>query len=165
MTTLNDILIESKQIEALLENSGGELTDVLSLRIIDNVAALRSKVDAIYHVKSSLRADVERLKQMRDEISARIDTRQDAVKRLDAHLKQEMLNADMRVLEGDRYKFTIANGAPTVTIDESLLPKEYLMTITTVEPDRARIREELKTGRVIPGTTVTQGKSLTGRLR
>ena len=48
----------------------------------------------------------------------------------------------------------------SVVCDEDILPDKYKITTTTVSPDKRTLMELLKTGAIIPGAHLEQGRSV-----
>lgn len=112
------------RIEAMLEESGGELTPEIEQEMQENEESLRSKVDAYSCVIRKLSAqslnignEIKRLQEMKR-------TTDNSVKRIKEHILNCMEVWNIKKLEGETSKFYTRDSA-TIDVDEEKIIAPY----------------------------------------
>ena len=103
--------------------------------------ALGEKIKALTERKRTAEADVARLKGY-----------------LMAALVREDGTAEKFATEN--VSVSVRKNPMSVVCDEDILPDKYKITTTTVSPDKRTLMELLKTGAIIPGAHLEQGRSV-----
>lgn len=158
MANLIELAREAQHLLSMLEDSGGEITPELEYALEINRADLAVKADAYAHVLDRIPALVTYWKDQRDQ-AARVVRGLDALEeRIKNRIKEGMLAMGATKLEGGSVKFSISPSKPALVIGD--IPSEYLMPVTTMVPDKERIRAELEAGATVPGAELRTGVTL-----
>lgn len=151
MSALMSARARIAQDEDLVDDATGEVLDFTKIEG-DAEAMLHATMRAAVYAESmedAVKDMAERLKVRGERWKARKEALRGAA------------FAAMDVLELKRVQLpdltaTVAAGVASVMItDETALPAEYLRT--TVAPDKAKIKDDLKLGVVVPGAELTNG--------
>jgi hypothetical protein len=144
---LDDPTMPTEDISAALTVIEGDLQAKAS-----NCAVMLQGMDTDIDV---LKAEEKRLSERRKSIEGRRDW-------LKSYVKEQMERINMPKIKTPTFTLAIQNNPPKVDItSEKDIPTKYLTIIPqTTVPDKKRIAEALKTGKEVPGATLTQGTSL-----
>jgi len=157
---LIELTREAQRLLSLVEDSGGEITPEIETALDVNSVSLATKVDGYGYLLDRLPALVTYWKDQRDQ-AARVARGLEAFeKRLKDNLKYALIEAGMLSVSGGSVKFSVSPSAAALELNESELPREYLMTVTTLVPDKERIRADLEAGVEIPGAALRRGTTL-----
>lgn len=158
--TLYDLTQAQKQINALLELSQGEIDPDLEsfMGIIDVETA--DKVQGYYGFITYAKMHVEHFKNEYKRLRRIADTFQRAVDLTLSSIKEHMQVLGLKEANGNDVRFKLASCRPRLSIDETLLPDEWKIAITTWVPDRQRIEDAVLSGVEIPGAKLEGGFSL-----
>lgn len=156
--TLYHITSEQLRINELLEESGGELTPEIEEALMLNTENFEIKaegyIESISRYKALAEAADVRIKEMQ-----RIKkTSENIEKRLKERLLQAMVVMDVDKMELGLRKLSIRNTTAVNITDEAHIPAEYI--IIEQKCDKARIKDALKNGDVIPGAELVTNKSI-----
>ena len=102
--TLNDIIKKFQEIESMLLEADGEISDDIESQLIENESNLSSKLDGYQKFSTYLNGQVEYLKSVEEQYVKRRKTIENSIKRL----RERMLNA-MLVTGNDKIKTTEHN--------------------------------------------------------
>lgn len=139
---LIELDIDAPENSALVERIKGELADK-----VDNYSSFLSEVDSR---KQFLKQEVDFLnKQVKalDKVENRLhDLALFSLKTLGT----DKLKSDLG------HSISLRKSVSVEVTDQSLLPESYLRTKVTVEPDKAALKEVLKTGEVVEGAQLVE---------
>lgn len=109
---------------------------------LDNIATLIEKNKA-YAV-----AYAEKVKQLQSE-KKRLEKVNDS---LQSYMTQAMDQADLKELKTENHVLKSRNYKASVVVDDtSVIPEQYMVTKTTVTPDKTAIYKAIKAGEEVPG--------------
>lgn len=158
--TLPEIMAQATAITQALIEAGGELSPELEKRLELNKQELAQKVDAYIFIDDRFQAEAkffaERAKAYQ-KIARSFERLSDVLRE---RVKQVMVETDTKEIRGDEYRFVLSPTQPRLVIEEGKLPREFLIQVTTVTPDKERIKTTLKDGFEIPGATLEGGFAL-----
>jgi hypothetical protein len=159
--TLIDLTNDLKAILREVEDNGGEITAEIEEKLNSLNLSVSQKIDAYYIVNQHLEARSEFFKRLEDQAKkARksIETHQDSLK---SRITKSMLELGQKELSGDSVRYVMTPCKPKLVIDdESKLPGEYTMVVTTTEPDKEKIKQTLELFGDVPGARLEGGFSL-----
>ncbi len=154
--TLFDLTTEMIELDRLLEDLGGDVTDEQVEAAIDqalsgNDAALRRKLDGYVTLVAEYDARAEFLKAEAARLTAMARAKESHADRLRASLKQFFERTGKDRFETDHFLISLraAGGkqALRVTCDPEQLPEEFRVTLVSYKPDQTAIRAALAEGR------------------
>ena len=155
MTKLYDI---AKDYIGLLESDIPEDQLQDCLESIED--AIEEKASNIIAVVTTLDADTSAI----DEQIKRLQARKKAIignkERLKEYLRYNMEQTGINKIKHPLFSITL--GKPSLTaeiIDEKLIPDDYVNVKTEIVADKRRILSGLKSGAIIPGAALSEGKS------
>ena len=144
-------LVEDDEIDLdTLESALSQVEDNLEVKA-ENMAKLVKGIDG----------DIDTLKAEEKRLADKRRVLENKQKNIKYYLENQL-----RVMEIDKVKtplFTVAlqKNPPSVDIlDEDLIPKKYKKTVTTTTVVKKDLLDALKSGQVIEGAAIKQGKSL-----
>ena len=148
--SLVTIVNESASIEAMLIESGGELTDEIQNFLAVNSTELATKVDG-YHMIidrfDSLKKYYAEKAEFFKIISGQCDN---ASKRLKENIKFAMLELGVDEIKGHDMRFKLSQGAGKLVVDdEEMIPVEFKVEKITTEIKNSELKEALKKGPIV----------------
>ena len=109
-----------------------------------------------------LEGDIEKFKTEAKRITAAVKTMENKHARVKEYMKTALELAGINNLPAGTFKVGIQLNPPALSVvDETLCPDEYIVEIpATTAKDTARIKDDLKAGKDVPGYELTRGTSL-----
>jgi hypothetical protein len=163
MATLAGINDELANMTQLLEDPDLDIEDreAFTAQVEQYIEELKNKsaetVEGYFRLFNFQDGRVERLKDERDRLSARIKSIENTQDFLKGRVLRLMEEHHIPKLEGLTGSFTIHRSAGKVVIDQFVLPMSYQKEVIIHEVDRAAVTEALKAGETISGVTVLAG--------
>ena len=159
--TLYNISAEQQRINALLEETGGELTPEIEEALILNEQNFLTKADgyleSIAHYKMLAQAAAERIKQLQ----AYKRTAENIEERLRERLMYGMHTMGRNSAEIGLRKVSIRKTQSVNITDASRLPACYIVVET--KPDKKRIGDAIRNGDLVPGAEIVTNETITIR--
>ncbi|MGZ3770043.1 MAG: siphovirus Gp157 family protein [Bdellovibrio sp.] len=151
---------EAMQIEQMLMESGGELTEEINKSLSVNSAELAQKVDGYDHILTRFES-LEKHYKARAEFFKTIATQCKAAQdRLRDNIKFAMHEMGVSEIKGNDMRFKMAPTQGMLIIeDESMVPVEFKHEIVTTEIDKKALKDALLKGE-LPGAKLVPGFSL-----
>ena len=172
--TLFALTEQMADIEAMLEETGGELTPELEAQWAETRESLVKKVDNYNALVQKLKAYSDNIKAEQDRLAKLKKTADNSLRRITDHIKAAMEEFDMKNLEGDYCKMSL-RAYTSMEVDEELVLAPYnaaleriaarLPKYITLEAkiSKTAIKEatkELPEGVDLPGVTFKENTSL-----
>lgn len=157
--TLYGITEEIQSINHLLEESGGEITEEIELKMNEITELAKSKTDNV----------VGYVRYLEDSILA-VKTRKEELAKLEKSIKTKMesfknyvancfLKVDMVKVEGELSYISIPKRRAVLKVEEQKLPLEFFKVIPEQHvPDTDKIKNYLKAGEEVLGASFEEGK-------
>lgn len=147
-------------ILAEIAEAGGELSPRLEAMLDDIGTDLARKTDSYVMVMDKLEAE-EAFWKAKAEGFSRVakgcaSIREKMKERIRAAI--ELTGEDE--IRGDDFRFKLSPSKPALVIDEGLLPDSWKIQVTTIAPDKERIRAALEAGEPVLGAALKETKSL-----
>jgi predicted nuclease with TOPRIM domain len=124
--------------------------------------AIDAKVENIAKVIKTMDAEAKALKEEEQRLAARrkaLEARMDGLKQ---YALSTLEQAGLKTVKGKLLTVGIRNNRPSVVVDETELPQEFLIP-QPPKADKQRLYELLKEGQVIPGARLEASQSLSIR--
>ena len=158
---LYEITVEQQQLNALLEENGGELTpeieEALKINLDNFNAKAEGYVKAIKNYKAEEDAIAEEIKRLQEK--KRVNANAQA--RLKEALKTAMDTFDTPKVQAGLFKVSLTKSEAVNIINESLIPEEYKKV--KYEVSKTDIKNAIKSGLVVEGAEIVENKSITIR--
>jgi len=159
MSTIYQLTEELSALQSMLEDADGDTTEAITNTILGLSGEIGDVVeDAIKLIKnidgdvSSIDAEITRLTIRKQQFAGRVSGVRDAI-------RQVMEKAGYDKLKTALFSITLAKGRESVVVvDESLIPDDYVVVKTIVQPDKKAIGEAFKAGQAIPGCEYVRGE-------
>lgn len=148
--SLYDIGENLAALDALLEESQGELTPEIEAWMREYGLAEKEKVDRYGAYAKELDATTKALKEEEERLAARRKATLNKIERLKFLADGYLVQRGITKVEGKL--FTIARqkngGKPALTllVQPEALPDAYRVTVTTVNPDKEKLRAAVEAG-------------------
>lgn len=159
---LYDIVDQLAEIEAQLEENGGELTPEIETRLDSLEADFEAKVERICGWRANLVATAKAYQEEADRLAARAKTLARTADGLRRYLQVQLERAGRTKLEAGTWRLAIQpNSQPSVivTVEPDRLPECFRRV--TVDVDRRSLLDAVKAGGNLPaGVVVTRGHHL-----
>jgi len=156
-TTAISIAANMANLKALVES--GEFTlEQIADTLEGEELALGDKLDGVAGVSREIEGEKNMLKEEVNRLNARIKSCDNKVKSLKAYALSSMMTADIKTLKTTFNTFTVRKGSLSVIIDNAdLIPDELVDVVTTVAPDKKKIKEAIEAGQEIKGAHLEVG--------
>jgi hypothetical protein len=161
MASLKELVKRSNELEELLYESGGEITEAIEAQLAEMQEKLPTKIDNYAVVIERAEMQVEFLKSKIEALNSIRKGLESLSDRLKENLKDAAKQMNVPYLEGQEYKITVARSKPKVDVtDMSLLTDEYLEKVVTYKVNKEKISEALKNGEQVHGARLIEGYSI-----
>lgn len=158
---LYEITVEQQQLNALLEENGGELTpeieEALKINLDNFNAKAEGYVKAIKNYKAEEDAIAEEIKRLQEK--KRVNANAQA--RLKEALKNAMDTFDTPKVQAGLFKVSLTKSEAVNIINEDAIPQEYKKV--KYEVSKTDIKNAIKSGLVVEGAEIVENKSITIR--
>jgi len=158
MSTLRELTSDLIEVNALAEDP--EITPEMLADTIDGLEGMfNDKAINVVHVIANSDSDIAEIDSEIARLSARKKVMTNGKDRLKEYLRMNMEASEIKKIEHPLFTITLAAGRDKCEIEDPvMLPTNYTVTKTTVNPDKIKILADLKEGVEIPGAFM--GKSL-----
>jgi len=155
---LSDLVILSAEIEALLVDSQGEITEAIENKLALRDELLPAKVESYAHIMEKMKALQQLYAKKANEFFKVAESCENIVDKLVERVDKAMTEMGVDQFDGIDSTFKrVKNPASLVITDESLIPESLLSIIPArTEPNKQAIKEALKGGEIIPGVELRQ---------
>ena len=114
-----------------------------------------AKAQAILQVCTNMDADIEGFSNEIKRLTARKQVLVNRKERLREYLRTNMEITGIDKIECPLFVISLRKATPMVdVVEESLIPKKYIKTVTTTSPIKKAILDDLKAGKDIPGCRI-----------
>ncbi len=155
---LLEITTEAQKIIDSLIDQQGEINEELENKLAEVQKMLTNKVDAYEWMLKSLDADENKFRDRADlflKVARGIKSYRERLKDL---IKMAMKSMNVTELEGESMRFKLTPSAPSMVINEEVLPSDCKMIL--YQPDKKVIKEKLEKGEVVAGVQLVEGVAL-----
>lgn len=141
-------------IVAMIEDDDNEIDEQVLIDTLESIELDRDlKLDNIATLIERNNAYANAYAEKQKKLQAAKKQLQTANERLQWYMTQAMDQAGMKELKTENHMLRPRNYKASVVVDDtSAIPKQYMVTKTTVAPDKTAIYKVLKAGEEIPGT-------------
>ena len=141
-------------IVAMIEDDDNEIDEQVLIDTLESIELDRDlKLDNIATLIERNNAYANAYAEKQKKLQAAKKQLQTANERLQWYMTQAMDQAGMKELKTENHMLRPRNYKASVVVDDtSAIPEQYMVTKTTVTPDKNAIFKVLKAGEEIPGT-------------
>lgn len=133
---LHDVSNDFLALEALLMESGGELTPTIEAWMAENDANLEQKADAYAALITEWTTESKRWSTEADRYAAHAKTLDNSAKRLKERLNEQLITIGKAKVETPRFAVAVQqNGTPSMAVEAAAIafPAEYVTPVPPVE--------------------------------
>lgn len=154
------IVQDSLNIEKMLIESGGEMTDEISEILAVTEQSMSEKIDG-YHLIIDRFETLKKYYEEKAEYFKTISNQcGNASKRLKENIKVAMINLGVDEIKGNDMRFVLVGGAGSLVIeDEEMIPVEYKYEKVETIIKKDELKRDLKTKK-ISGARIEESKSV-----
>jgi len=136
---------DSEEVRAEKEKAQADFDDALSVIL----TAIDKKMDGYCYVRARLLADIETAKAERKRLDDFIKRKERVVERMETSLFKSMIATGRTIIQTALHKICIKpkRASVRVLVPETEIPKEYQRIKTTIEADKTKIRDAIKSGK------------------
>jgi len=159
MNNLFKITEKAKQLSLALESS--ELTEELENELVINQTELQEKAINYGYVVRSLESDVSIIDEEMKRLTALKKAKNGAIDRMKESVLNAMLIYGIEKVTSPTLNLSVRNNPESVDIPMTeLLDEKFLVTKTTVSPDKVAIKKAIQNGENVEGATLVRTQSL-----
>lgn len=173
--TLYALTEQMAAIEAMLEDTGGELTPELEEQWVETRESLLAKVDNYNALIQKLKAYSENIKAEQDRLAKLKKTADNSLRRIKDHIKSTMEQFGLKSIEGNLCKMSLSTSTTTEVDEETVLAPysrvldeiaSKLPVYVTLEAKISKtaikeVTKELPEGVDLPGVSFNKSTNLT----
>lgn len=166
MPKLYEITDQYARLMTFIAENDGEITEAEQVQLKELQGEINIKGENIAKLIKNLSADEVAFKEESKRLSARAKSLKNRIDWLKIYLKYEMLRMNVRDIKGEVLTVRIRPSQPScIILDEKVIPPAYFRVIPeTREVDKKAIIESFKKeDKIIPGTEIARGETLTIR--
>ena len=156
--SLYNITEDQRLINAMLEETGGELTPEIEEAMMITEENFISKAEAYGATISEYDAQAEACAQEIKRLQAFKKTCENVSKRMKERISDAMITFDMDKVTAGTFRFSFRKSKAVVVENEELIPEEYFHTERTI--CRKELMDALKAGEVIAGAMIETRQTL-----
>lgn len=156
--SLYNITEDQRLINAMLEETGGELTPEIEEAMIITEENFISKAEAYGATISEYDAQAEACAQEIKRLQAFKKTCENVSKRMKERISDAMMTFDKDKVTAGTFRFSFRKSTAVVVENEELIPEEYFHTERTI--CRKELMDALKAGEVIAGAMIETRQTL-----
>ena len=159
MNNLFQITAKARELSLALES--GELTDELENELVINQNELQEKAINYGYVVRSLESDVSIIDEEMKRLAALKKAKTGAIDRMKESVLNAMLIYGIEKVTSPTLNLSVRNNPESVDIPMTeLLDAKFLVTKTTVSPDKVAIKKAIQNGENVEGATLVRTQSL-----
>jgi hypothetical protein len=159
MNNLFQITAKARELSLALES--GELTDELENELVINQTELQEKAINYGYVVRSLESDVSIIDEEIKRLTALKKAKTGAIDRMKESVLNAMLIYGIEKVASPMLNLSVRNNPESVDIPMTeLLDAKFLVTKTTVSPDKVAIKKAIQNGENVEGATLVRTQSL-----
>ena len=159
MNNLFQITAKARELSLALES--GELTDELENELVINQTELQEKAINYGYVVRSLESDVSIIDEEMKRLAALKKAKTGAIDRMKESVLNAMLIYGIEKVTSPTLNLSVRNNPESVDIPMTeLLDEKFLVTKTTVSPDKVAIKKAIQNGENVEGATLVRTQSL-----
>lgn len=141
-----------------IEEAGGEVTPEQSEQLTITKAELQQKGLNYVHYIKKLEADLELAKVYEEQIKSWKDRKNKTIEKLkDVLLEAVKIHGP---IETEIFKIGTRKSESVEVMEEEAIPMFYFTSILVKKLDKAKVKEDIKKGEVIPGVELRENKNL-----
>lgn len=163
MATLYEI---NRKIEEILDRlyetvdeETGEVSEDILFELTDLQEERKTKLDNIGAYIKNLEAEAKAIKEEIANLKKRMDAKTRKAERLRQYVTQDLLSHDEKKMETSRIKYSFLPSTQ-VKVDETVIPKKYIIKKIETRVDIAGIKKLLKEGHKIRGAELVENQNL-----
>ena len=157
---LRDIELEIQNILAVADELP-EGEQELAMEYLDQLGELESeKVDAIGYAVRKRKAEIAFLQEEERRIRARRQAMESRLERFREYLRDTFRANDLTKLKGMKTTMYLLRSESVDIYHQAELPEKFVVTKVEHQPDRAKIKEAIKSGSTVPGAQLQEKTSL-----
>jgi hypothetical protein len=159
MNNLFQITAKARELSLALES--GELTDELENELVINQTELQEKAINYGYAMRSLESDVSIIDEEMKRLTALKKAKTGAIDRMKESVLNAMLIYGIEKVTSPTLNLSVRNNPESVDIPMAeLLDAKFLVTKTTVTPDKVAIKKAIQNGEIVEGATLVRTQSL-----
>ena len=156
--SLYNITEDQRLINAMLEETGGELTPEIEEAMLITEENFISKAEAYGATISEYDAQAEACAQEIKRLQAFKKTCENVSKRMKERISDAMMTFDKDKVTAGTFRFSFRKSTAVVVENEELIPEEYFRTERTI--CRKELMDALNAGEVIAGAMIETRQTL-----
>ena len=148
---IEDIL--NRMFEEVDEETG-EVNPEIVTELAELNEARDTKIDNIGAYIKNLDAEAKAIKDEMDALKKRLDQKKKTIDRLKEYVAQDLLAHGETKKESSRIMFSFRKSVAVEITDETLLPKDYIITKTETRVDKVAIKHAIDECCEVPGAVL-----------
>ena len=154
INNLMDIIFDS------VDEETGEVDPELMAQLSTLNLERDQKLDNIGAYIKNLDAEAKAIKDEMDALKKRLDSKKNKIERLKAYVADDLMAHGDAKKESARVVFSFRKSKAVEITDETLLPKDFIITKTETKPDKVEIKHAIDAGKEVPGAELVERQSL-----
>lgn len=146
-------LFDNVEEGVITDEEAQEMGSQLALELQNKSISIIAYEKTLEAKEEAIKNEIERLKELKDRVSKKID-------KFKNYVKDNMETLELSKIETDIGTITVTKNPASVEIyDEALIPEGFKVEKVTVAVDKTAIKEALKSGQTVAGAKLVDDKT------
>lgn len=144
---------------SIVEDNDGEVADDVYNALQLTEAEFKEQALSVGYCVKHLEDRADTIKKEIDRLKGLLSRTTSAGAAIELKLKNAMQQFGMPEIKGETLKLSFRK-SESVLVDEDVIGRDWCITKTTHQPDKAAIKKALKEGQAIPGARLVENQNL-----
>ncbi len=159
--TLYELQNQQLELNALLEEMGGELTPEIEEKLTIHENEIQNKMESYCKAIRCYESDIDGIKSEMERLKARKESSEKAVQRMKEAMLNAMTTFGMDKIQAGTFKIGTRKSQSLDVLDEALVPDKFKSEVTTIKVDKNAIKDAIKNGEQVEGVKLNDNTNLT----
>lgn len=161
MSTMIELVKRANNLEQMIIDSGGEITDIIAKMEEDLKTDIQNKAEDYYFFIERMKSSEEFFKIEADKYYKASNTLKNTHTRIRDLLKNAMSAIGITEIITGKMRVKLFDSRDRLEIySDSDIPQQYKIIVTSYEIDKEKLRADLEAGLEIKGARLVNGKSI-----
>ena len=158
---LYELQQEQLELNALLEENGGELTPEIEERLMIHDCDVQQKMESYCKAIKCYENDIAAFKSEIERLKARKESAEKAIERMKDAMTNAMETFGLKKLEAGTFKIGTRKSQSVEILDEDAISSEYKREKITYSVDKVAIKNAIESGVEVEGAKLNENTNIT----
>lgn len=158
--TLYELEREQLELNALLEENGGELTPEIEEKLQIHDYDINKKMESYCKAIRCYESDIDGFKSEIERLKQRKESAERAIERMKASMLNALEIFQISKIEAGTFKIGTRKSYSVTIDDEEAISPEYKIETVTSKVDKVAIKDAIKEGKEVEGAHISENTNL-----